>query len=382
VPGGLFLQAMSFSNWPGYMFIAFSAVVLLQLFYYWFFFSRLSFYRSRPAAASQAHPVSVIVCARDESRNLLKNLPGILAQQYPYTHELVIVNDNSYDDSAYVLEQFQKEFRHINVVSLTDLVKAVPGKKFPLSIGIKAAKYELLLLTDADCVPASPLWMEKMQQAFGGEVELVLGYGAYKKRKGLLNKIIRFETFHTALQYLSYALAGQPYMGVGRNLAYRRDLFFRNKGFAAHNKIPGGDDDLFVNQVATKQNTKVVIDPDTFTYSTPKTSWGAWYRQKTRHFGTGRYYKTRHRFLLGLYAVLQLAVYPLFVLSLLFFNWQLALGVFGLRLLSLMITWFGAMNRLHEKDLKPWFLFFDIWMSLYFIIFAPATWKKIKPGWS
>jgi glycosyltransferase involved in cell wall biosynthesis len=374
---------MSVSDWPFYVFVAFCGVVLLQLCYYWFFFSRISFHRNRPATSQQTHPVSIIVCARDESRNLLKNLPGILAQHYPYTHELVIVNDNSYDDSAYVLEQFQKEFKHINVVSLTDLVKSVPGKKFPLSIGIKSAKYELLLLTDADCVPGSPQWIEKMQAPFSdSDTEVVLGYGAYKKRKGLLNKIIRFETFHTALQYLSYALAGIPYMGVGRNLSYRRDLFFRNKGFSAHNKIPGGDDDLFINQVATKRNTKVVIDPDAFTYSTPKTNWGAWYRQKTRHFGTARYYKTGHRFLLGLYAFLQLIIYPLFTVALFVFDWRLVSGVFGLRLLSLMIVWFGAMNKLREKDLKPWFLFFDIWMSVYFIIFAPATWKKIKPGWS
>jgi glycosyltransferase involved in cell wall biosynthesis len=374
---------MSDTHWSGWLFVTFCAVISLQLFYYWFFFSRLAFYRRRqPPAVTQTHPVSIIVCARDESRNLLSNLPGILAQEYPYTHELVVVNDNSYDDSAHILEQFQKEFRHINIIELTDEVKSVPGKKFPLSLGIKAAKYELLLLTDADCVPASPHWIERMQQAFTGPVELVLGYGAYRKSNGLLNKIIRFETFHTALQYLSYALAGMPYMGVGRNLSYRKELFYRNKGFTAHNKIPGGDDDLFVNQNARKGNTAVVIDPDAFTYSTPKKTWGAWYRQKIRHQGTGRFYRPSHKIWLGLYAVTHLLVYPLFALTAALYDWRLALGVYGLRLVSQIIIWYGAMNRLQEKDLKPWFLFFDIWMNIYFIIFAPALWKKIKPGWS
>lgn len=373
---------MQLKNWPLWMFIAFCAITALQLFYYWFFFSRLAFHRAKTKKVTQAHPVSVIICARDESRNLQQNLPAILVQEYPYTHELVVVNDNSYDDTQHILEQFRKEFKHMNIIELTDKARFVQGKKFPLSMGIKAAKYEVLLLTDADCVPASPHWMEKMQQAFDDRVQLVLGYGAYQKRKGLLNKIIRFETVHTALQYFSYALAGIPYMGVGRNLAYRKELFYRHKGFSAHNKIPGGDDDLFVNAAATRHNTAVLTDPDTFTYSRPKKTWGDWFRQKKRHMSTGRFYRTKHKFLLGLYAFSQLCVYPLAIAAALFYNWQLAAGVFALRLVSLFIVWFRTLNKLREKDLKPWVLFFDIWLLFYFLIFAPATWKKVKPGWN
>src|SRR6185436_19414615 len=132
---------------------------------------------------------------------------------------------------------------------------------------------------------------EKVQNCYKDNVEIVLGYGAYHKTKGLLNKLIRFETFHTALQYLSYALAGVPYMGVGRNLSYKKDLFLRNKGFASINHVPSGDDDLFINKVATKKNTKVLIDRDAITRSIPKTTWGAWLRQKARHYTTARYYK-------------------------------------------------------------------------------------------
>jgi hypothetical protein len=128
----------------------------------------------------------------------------------------------------------------------------------------------------------------------------VLGYGPYKKQKGLLNKIIRFETFHTAMQYLGFAMAGKPYMGVGRNLSYKKTLFYREKGFSAHNRVPSGDDDLFINKAATKYNTAVNIDPESFVYSNPKTSWGSWRKQKKRHFSTGKYYKWGHRFLLGL----------------------------------------------------------------------------------
>jgi glycosyltransferase involved in cell wall biosynthesis len=369
-------------NWPLFLFIGFCTIVAIQLFYYWFFFSRLLFYKPKPVNGSQSHPVSIIICARDESKNLLKNLPGILAQQYPFTHELIVVNDNSFDDTQFILEQFKKTYKHINIIHLTEKAKFVQGKKFPLSVGIKSSKYEILLLTDADCTPHTEQWLQSMQGYFKDDIDIVLGYGAYKKRKGFLNKLIRFETFHTAIQYLSYALAGNAYMGVGRNLAYKKTLFYNQKGFTSHNNIPSGDDDLFVNEAATKYNTTINIEPESFTYSSPKKTWSSWRQQKRRHYSTGKFYKGKHQFLLGLYSVSQLLVYPAFVVALIFYNWMFVLPVFGLRLLSLLIVWFGAMNKLKEKDLKPWFLFFDLWLCFYFIIFAPSLFKKTTSGWN
>jgi glycosyltransferase involved in cell wall biosynthesis len=369
------------NQWSLLFFILFCVVVVVQLFYYWYFFARLAFYKHSESESYQANPVSLIICARDEAHNLLKNLPGILAQQYPYTHELVVINDNSYDDSQYVLEQFQKTYKHINIIHLTEKAKFVQGKKFPLSVGIKASKYEVLLLTDADCTPATENWLSIMQSSFKDDKEIVLGYGAYKKKKGLLNKVIRFETFHTALQYLSYALAGIPYMGVGRNLAYKKSLFNAHKGFTSHNTIPSGDDDLFVNEAAHKSNIVVQINPDSFTYSKPKSTWSDWRKQKRRHFSTSKYYKPLHKFLLGLYTLSQFLFYPSLAAAILFFDWRFVTAVAALRFISLMIVWFGAMNKLMEKDLKNWFLFFDIWLFFYFIKFAPSLLKKTKPDW-
>jgi glycosyltransferase involved in cell wall biosynthesis len=369
-------------NWGLLLFIVFCVFTGIQIFYFWYFFGRLLFYRPKTSSVSKSNPVSIIICARDESQNLLKNLPGILAQDYPYTHELVIVDDNSFDDTAFILEQFQKTYKQINIIHLTEKAKFVQGKKFPLSVGIKSSKYEILLLTDADCAPASPHWLESMQHYFDDHTDIVLGYGPYKKRKGLLNKIIRFETFHTALQYFGFALAGKPYMGVGRNLAYKKTLFYKEKGFSSHNRVPSGDDDLFVNKAATKYNTAINTDPGSFVYSNPKTSWGSWRKQKRRHFSTGKYYKPGHRFLLGLYSFTQVMIYPLFCASLLFFNWIVVLSVFGFRLLSLVLVWFGAMNKLKEKDLKPWFLFFDIFLFFYLVFFSPSLFRKTKSGWN
>lgn len=253
-----------------FIFYFFCLVALIQVFYYSFFFSRVAFYKEKSRPQSQQHPVSVIICVRDEDENIARYLPGVLVQKYPTTHEVIVVNDNSVDDSKYILEELQKTFKLLQIINLKQEAKLISGKKYPLSVGIKEAKHEIVLLTDADCVPASEFWIQKMQDAYVNGTEVVIGYGAYNKRPGLLNKLIRFETFHSALQYLSFAMAGFPYMGVGRNLSYKKDVFLRNKGFSSINHIPGGDDDLFINKVATKKNTKVVIDREAVTLSQPK----------------------------------------------------------------------------------------------------------------
>jgi glycosyltransferase involved in cell wall biosynthesis len=378
---------MNFTQIGQLLFYVFCLVTLIQLFYYLFFFIRLAVYnpKTTPMAigsTSQTHPVSVIICARDEAANLAKNLPGALVQKYRTTHEVIVVDDNSFDDTKYLLEEYQKTYRQLQVVQLKQEAKLIPGKKFPLSIGIKTAKYEIVLLTDADCVPASEFWIDKMQETFDEHTEIVLGYGAYHKKAGLLNKIVHWETFHTAMQYFSYALAGKPYMGVGRNLSYKKTIFFRHKGFSAHNNIPSGDDDLFINMAATKTNTKINVDKDAFTLSEPPKSWGAWIRQKNRHYSTGKFYKPVHKFLLGLYTLSHFLFYPLLAASIVLYSWQSALIVFGIRFLVQAFVLYPCMKKLNEQAMYPWFLFIDIWMFFYYLIFAAAVFKRPGKGWN
>ena len=373
--------AMPPINWGEISFYLLIAITAIQVFYYIFFFSRIAFFKQKEKKQTQEHPVSVIICARDEDDNLARNLPGVLVQKYSSSSEVVVINDNSVDDSKYILQELKKTFKSLHIVELTQEAKLISGKKYPLSIGIREAKYEMLLLTDADCVPSSEYWIQKMQDAYDVDIEIVLGYGGYHKKKGLLNKLIRFETFHTALQYLSYALAGMPYMGVGRNLSYKKGLFIRNKGFSFINHIPSGDDDLFINKVATKKNTAVVIDAGAITRSIPKKTWGAWLKQKSRHYTTAKFYKPKHKFLLGLYFITQFIYYPLLWASLLLYNWQLAVVIFGTRFLLQAFIFFKTMKKLDEKDLWPWFIFLDMWMFFYYIIFAPALWKRPRKNW-
>lgn len=363
------------------VFVVFCLAVVVQLFYYLFFFRKLATHKPLSKTVSQEYPVSVIICARDEAENLTKNLPGVLVQDYKTTHEVIVVNDNSTDESKYLLDEFHKMFKHLNHVPLKQEAKMIPGKKFPLSVGIKSSKHEVILLTDADCVPASEHWIKKMQDGYRDGIDIVLGYGAYHKLPGLLNKLIRFETFHTALQYLSYALAGLPYMGVGRNLSYKRNLFFTNKGFSSINHIPGGDDDLFINKVATKTNTTIVIDKEAHTLSEPKRTWKDWWNQKFRHYTTAKYYNSKIKFFLGLYTVSHLFMYPLFV-ACLFFNWWLTLSVFLVRMLIQGWIFNKTMKKLNENDLFTYYPLFDLWMFIYYFLFAPALWKKPGKTWN
>ena len=366
---------------PLILFIFFTLLVSIRIFYILFFFRKFAFYKPTKSNVYRSNAVSVIICARDEAANLAKNLPGVLLQNYKTTHEVILVNDNSFDDTKYLLETLHKEFKHLHNIELQQEAINIPGKKFPLSIGIKTAKYEILLLSDADCVPASANWIDSIQNVYDDETEIVLGYGAYLKQKGMLNKLIRWETFHSALQYMSYALAGYTYMGVGRNLSYKKAIFYRHKGFSSHNNIPGGDDDLFINMAATKTNVKICVEKNSFTLSDPPQSFEQWKKQKNRHYTTSKYYKPLHKFLLGLYAAAQFLFVPITIATAVFYNWIFALIGFGIVFILLAIMYKKTTEKLNEKDLFPYFLFFECWMFLYYIIFAPSLIRKPKASW-
>ncbi|MEO6963492.1 MAG: glycosyltransferase [Puia sp.] len=371
----------SFFSWSEIWFALFCLITAIQVFYYSWFFQRLAFFHKPTKEKSQQHPVSVIICARDEAPNLAANLPGALVQTYPSTHEVIVVNHNSQDDTRYLLEEFKKTFKGLHIVNLEYEAKGIPGKKYPLSMGIREAKHEVVLLTDTDCVPASEFWIEKMQDGYDEGIQVVLGYSPYRKKPGVLNKLIRFETFHSALQYFSYALAGHPYMGVGRNLSYKKELFLRNKGFSSVNHLPGGDDDLFINQVANGGNTRIVIDPESFTLSEPKNTFREWVKQKSRHHSTGKFYRPKQKWLLGIYSVSQFLFYPAFIMSLIYFHWTWTLLLFAIRFLLQGLIYFRVMKKLNESDLFPYWWLLDIWMIGYYLIFAPSIWKKPRMEW-
>jgi Glycosyltransferases, probably involved in cell wall biogenesis len=361
--------------------LCFGIALLIQLVYYWGVFRRLAFYKKHPKAKTdvELEPVSVVVCAKDAIEYLKDLVPMLLHQDYP-DYEIVIVNDCSDDDTEEYLKDLERNEPKIKPVQLLQNLNFFSGKKFPLSMGIKSAQHDLLILTDADCLPSNDQWLRSMVNCYGKNTEIVLGYGPYEKLKGTLNRLIRFDTLHVAVQYFSLALSGNPYMGVGRNLSYRKSLFYKNKGFISHYNIPSGDDDLFISQVATKRNTEVCIDSVNRITSTPKQSFASWVRQKRRHCSTGLMYKPKTKALLGLYSVSQVLFYASFI-ALLFMQpaFALSLGsfyyipvlafLFLTRYISQMIIFNGVSNQLGEKGLMPGLIFYDF----FFTIFTPLV---------
>ncbi|MCQ2251856.1 MAG: glycosyltransferase [Bacteroidales bacterium] len=255
--------------------------------------------KKKPVPYNNAIPVSVIICAKNESENLRTRLQYVLEQDYP-DFEVIVVNDQSTDDTEMVLDEFKQKYSNLYVTEISHDRNFRQGKKLALTIGIKAAKNEWLLLTDADCIPSSKYWIRTMSQHFTDRNDFVLGYGGYEERKGLLNKLVRYDAGFVALQYFTFAESGMPYMGVGRNLAYRKSLFMKSRGFASHSRLMSGDDDLFVNENAQKRRVAVSYNQDSFTSCVPKTSFYDWNIQKQRHYTTSDRYKGSHKFWLAL----------------------------------------------------------------------------------
>lgn len=269
--------------------LSFVAFVVLVINYVINFLPVSLFKQSRFEGAYVQEPVSVIICAKNEDENLTEFLPKVLSQDYP-EFEVIVVNDCSYDNTENVIDEFMKIFPNLRKANIKEDPYYKHGKKFAMLVGIKAAKYNRLVFTDADCYPASEQWLSGIAAGFTEGRDIVLGYGAYEKQKGFLNKLIRFDTFMIALNYFSGALKQKPYMGVGRNLAYTKELFFKEKGFSKHYHIDSGDDDLFVNNAASASNTNVCIQKDAITYSKPKKTFRQWSFQKSRHLSTAPLY--------------------------------------------------------------------------------------------
>ena len=348
--------------------------LLLSLLIYWgyylFVFIRLAFY-TPPKTLNKVQPVSIVICAKNELENLQKNLPLIMAQDFE-EFEVIVVNDHSFDESLLFLKEFAKKHANFKVINLDEEEIILSGKKFAQTLGIKGAKYELLLFIDADCRPLSNKWLASMQSNYSDKVELVLGYGAYEKHPGLLNQLIRFDTFQIAMQYLSFSLIGMPYMGVGRNLSYRRTVFFRNKGFGSHNHIRSGDDDLFVNEVSTDKNTTIEIRPESHTLSVPKQTWVDWFRQKRRHMTTGGLYKASHKFWLGWFYSAQMGSWICFILLFaLQFNWQWMVAILFLKMIIQWAMWWKTSRWLGQKDLmllSPVLELLMVFLNLFFSV--------------
>ena len=346
------------------IFLIFFFFVAIQLSYVVFIFLRLAFFKEKKPVASTLLPISIIIAARNESDNLYDNLPFILTQDYP-EFEVIIVNNQSVDESAWLLKALCLQHKNLKVVEIGKNKHLLPGKKLPITLGVKAAKYERMVFTDADCKPASNQWLRIMSETFTEKNQIILGYAPYFRTKGIINRIIRYDTAFIGASYLSFALAKIPYMGVGRNLAYTKKVFESVRGFKSHYSLPSGDDDLFIQEAAVNQNYTIQISPETFCYSKASETWKGWVRQKTRHYSTSSRYKVIKKALLGIYPISLLLVWLTFVILLFNAKWfAISLILFGFMIIVKWLIQGKCLRTLNEKGFALAFPLWDLGHAL------------------
>lgn len=362
--------------------IAFMASWIIQFFY--LLFIHIRFLRFKPKEISQAAalpPLSVIVAARNESENLYELIPLILEQEYP-SFEIIVVNNQSLDDSKWLLKAYQQQFPNLHVVELEKNHHLRPGKKLPLTLAVRAARFDHFVFTDADCRPTSKKWLLSMANGFSPSHDIVLGYGPYVKKKGFLNRLIRFDTAWIALNYFSFALSRLPYMGVGRNLAYSRKVFESVGGFKSHYYIVSGDDDLFIQQAAKNRNYTIAIEQDSFCPSAPESTWKRWVFQKRRHYSTASHYDVIKKSLLGIYPVSLFTLLISFI-SLLLTNTMVwgSLGAFFGLILAKWIVQGKGLFKLKEKRLAWFFPFWDFFYAIFIPLVFLFLNRKPRNKW-
>ncbi|MES2734336.1 MAG: glycosyltransferase [Bacteroidota bacterium] len=364
----------------------------IQLVYLLFIFSKISGSQQRKDTSALATEpnssfsvgVSVVVCAWNELENLQELIPLLLKQDHP-NFEIIVVDDRSEDECYDYLLYEALKHEKLRLVRINEMPQHITPKKYALTLGIKAARKELILLTDADCRPVSNQWIREMQHSMKEGKEIVLGFSPYKVKSGLLNFFIRYETFYTAVQYLSFAVAGFPYMGVGRNLMYKKSLFFDNNGFHSHQHIVGGDDDLFVSEVANRTNVSVCMQPASFMVSIPKVTYGKWIRQKKRHLSVGKHYRFKDKFLLGLLTFTQVGFWFSFIPMVIFggeFYTMITLGFFLLRMIAFTII----LDKIHKRldATFDWYFIplFDFLYIFYYLFTGMLTLFTKKIQWN
>ncbi len=326
------MEAFTFNTAELILLSAAGVLLIVQLIYYLGLYNRIHTH-NLAVGKDEVHfgrelpPLSVVICARNESENLRRNLPAILKQDYP-DFEVIVINDGSTDESEDLLSELEEEYPNLYHSFTPDSARYISRKKLALTLGIKASKYDWLVFTEADCTPVSDKWLRRIARNFTPSTDIVLGYSGYERGKGWLHKRVSFDSLFTSLRYLGFALAGKPYMGIGRNLAYRKELFFKVKGFSTHLNMQRGEDDLFINQISNENNTRVETSPDSVIRMQPVERYKDWKEEKVSYMATARFYKGSQRWLLGLETATRLLFYVAclsgIVFGILSFHWLAA----------------------------------------------------------
>ncbi len=359
----------------------FIASFIIQLVYYSAVYLRIIFQHKKPIKKENLLPLSVIISAQNEAENLKNFLPLILNQDYP-DFEVLVINDNSKDDTRNILSEFISRYDNLTVLDAEKNSFGSGNKKRALTKAISKVKNDLLVFTDADCHPVSNLWLKKIASTYSTDTEIVIAYGAYEIRKSFLNRIIRFETLFNAVQYLSFADLGFPYMAVGRNLSYKKSTFLKTNGFESHKNILSGDDDLFINEVADRKNTKIITDFESKTISIPKHSFKTYLIQKKRHLSAGFKYRFRNKIIIGTEITTRFIFYLFFLIFLIVgTNTEAVILLFFIRtIISVSVIHLIAM-KMKEPNNLFFIPIFDILIPLLNLVILAGTVFDKKNIW-
>lgn len=324
-------------------------------------------------------PFSIVIAARNEAENLERFLPSFLGQDYPL-FEVVVVLDRCTDNSIEVVKRFQQEFSYLKMLVVDEIPDGWSPKKYVLTQGIGLAQYEHLALTDADC-EAGTLWLRKISGGFLEGKEIVLGISPYFRENTLLNSLIQYETYYSALQYTGFAVLGMPYMGVGRNIAYKKSFFQKVNGFEAFKERLSGDDDLFVNAYGNAQNVGVVVSPDSFIFSVPKMTWKEWIRQKLRHVSAGNRYSLKTKLSLTAFGFSFIGFYFWGGVCLLtgISIWKILIP-FSFRMIIGFVIFFKTERHIYFKKMLYLYPILDFILVIYSAVIIPSG-MLIRPKW-
>ncbi len=348
--------------------ITFLCILILSIQILYILLFLLGLNKKEKESIHPPHPVSVIICAHDEEQNLRELIPLLLAQDHP-EFEVIIVEDRCNDGTYDYLRGVAAENSRLKMVRVIHKPDHISGKKFGLTLGVRAAKFEWMLFTDADCRPAGNQWIKRMTEQYNDKTQIVLGFSPYIKREGWLNAFIRFESLLTGIQFISLAYLGRPYMGVGRNLVYTKSIFLENKGFNTHLEIMGGDDDLFVNRHATKINTRVSVGTEAITMSNPKLNWRDFLHQKLRHLSVGKRYKLSDKIILSIFSLTWLLTWFFVVPAMVFTGSLLSIvSILILRWILLILLFYRGSLKL-GGTFESWKVpFLDFIFAFYYLV--------------
>ena len=313
----------SIYNTPIYVWVAITLYFIffvVQLFYYIYLFRKPYQHAANNIAENETteesnNPlpgISIIITARNEAQNLRENLAYILNQDYP-NFEVVVVNNASTDSTPDVLDSFLCSYPNLYATFIPIGSHAINNKKLALTVGVKAANHNILLFTEPDTKPLSNKWVYEYAKAFNRGKDIVLGACQLEIDKSFFKKYILFDNLFSGIKYTSMALANKPYMGIGRNMAFRKNLFFDNKGFSSILNMEDGEDNIFVNKIATKENTAIALSPESMVVSNVVDGISTWRNIKTKYLTTRKHYTGNTAKLLSFETFSRYAFYTLFV---------------------------------------------------------------------